>query len=95
MARSWTPFRSGVLHYHCWDASAVVFNEASSDTHIVSRFGYELLTALESKPGSTTADLVIKLAEMFEDLDGGEREPLIEEALLQLQNIGLITCNAS
>lgn len=95
MAPQWALFRHGVLHFHCWDESAVLFNQANLDTHVISLLGYELLTALERVPHSTAENLAVELADLFEAMDRQESEQLIGAALLQLQDIGLVTCDAS
>lgn len=86
----WFPYQSGSVALHCWDDSAVVFNQLTGDTHQVGLLAVELLLVLERSPGRSSASLLEELQDVFSDTEPSSGLAMIEDAMFQLEALGLV-----
>ena len=86
----WFPHHAGSFALHCWDDGAVVFNHLSGDTHQLGILAVELLHVLEQSPGISSTDLLQELGDVFSDSDSSGNLAIIDDALFQLEALGLI-----
>lgn len=75
----------------CFKTEAVVFDTTSGDTHYLSRLAYTLLTTRQTHPDeSSYQDIFTAVAVSLDMEPNGEFRLLFDEAILSLQNIGLL-----
>lgn len=74
----------------CFKTEAVVFDTASGDTHYLSRLAYTLLTTRQTHPDSSYQDISKAVAVSLDMEPSGDFRLLVDEAILSLQNIGLL-----
>lgn len=89
----WSLVRVGELHSHCWDDGAVVFDPVSGGTHHVGLLAIELLSSLERTPKMSSHAFLEELSDVFDDGENGLM--IIEDALSQLEALGLVRRNSA
>lgn len=89
----WCLSRADRLHSHCWDDGAVVFDPTSGATHHVGLLAIELLSSLERTPKMSSHAFLEELSDVFDDGENGLM--IVEDALLQLEALGLVRRNSA
>jgi len=77
------------LHWRHWEEEYIVFNEASSHTHILNEFGAAILQLLQEAPRST-AQLTQALVSLYEIKMELECWSYFQSLLADLDELGLI-----
>lgn len=91
----WSLYQPGSVALHCWKDSAVVFNQLTGDTHQVGLLAVELLHILEQSHGESSAGLLEELQDVFSDVESSDSLVIIEDALSQLEALGLVKRSGS
>ena len=76
------------LLWQTWDDEVIVFNTASSRTHLLDALSAATLKEIEDHPGSVD-HLVDRLAERFE-LDGTDLSRRLTEVCARFDELGLV-----
>ena len=89
MACSWQVISPDALILHRWSARALVYNDLSGHTHLLDEMTTVAFEQVLSGPLSEES-LVDHLAELFELPINARLEQWSHQALLHLENLGLI-----
>lgn len=73
-----------------WDADGVLYDTASGDTHRLGALHLEVLAMLQSQAQSAEALLASLSADLPDHLDDPSRRALIDGALGELADLGLV-----
>ena len=87
--RIWHVVSADALTLHSWSARALVYNDLSGHTHLLDEMSTVAFESILAGPLSED-DLVVHLAEIFDLPIDARLEQWSHQALLQLENLGLI-----
>lgn len=77
------------LRLRCWDDEAIVYNDCSGDTHLLSASAADVLTCLHAHPADE-ASLAAQCAAAWSVADDADLQAQLHDLLLTLQGLSLV-----